>query len=545
MSKFTIGVALVALVSVLAVPAEAASKGGGGGGGGAKGGGGGGGGGGGHVSSGGSAHVSSGGSARFSGSSGSSYSGGHIKSYSGGQFKSNKSYSGGQIKSYSKSYSGGPSQFTKQNKPNNFAGNQGKLNSKQTKATQNLVGQNVVGNGSKLNNKSDAVHKTLNSASVAGALKNKTALNNPKVRNNIVASAATAGKWQGNKSWWRHRHGGFGWVGPLFWPFAFYDFYDYLWWDDDYYTFWDYGYDDIYAGMFSPYDYDDLVGYLPYRTARSTRGVTQGSAVATAPPSESNQLAQMCGDDTSDIAGLPIDRFRQAIQPNEAQQAALDELARASAQAARDIKAACPTEPGLTAPTRLAVMEQRIEAMIGAVNTVQPPLENLYGLLSDEQKARLTALRNEQRQAKPTGSLAQSCGSAQSNAKGWPAGEIERAVGVTEAQRASLAELQGASAKAVEMLKSCPPDNPVTPPARLKAIGDRLETMLQAVKTVHAALDTFYAGLTDEQKARFEALGPQRTAQAEASADQDQPRVRHTRRHGGVNIYSILRRYGI
>ena len=103
----------------------------------------------------------------------------------------------------------------------------------------------------------------------------------------------------------------------------------------------------------------------------------------------------MCGDDSSDIAGLPTDRFRQAIQPTEAQKVALDEFAQASAKAGRDIKAACPAEAGLTAPTRLAVMEQRIEAMIAAVGTVRPPLEKLYDLLNDEQKARLTALGNQ------------------------------------------------------------------------------------------------------------------------------------------------------
>ena len=37
-------------------------------------------------------------------------------------------------------------------------------------------------------------------------------------------------------------------------------------------------------------------------------------------------------------------------------------------------------------------MQQRIEAMISAVQTVQPPLEKFYDLLSDEQKARLNAL---------------------------------------------------------------------------------------------------------------------------------------------------------
>ena len=42
-------------------------------------------------------------------------------------------------------------------------------------------------------------------------------------------SAATAGWHEGRRGggWWRHRNGGYGWVGPLFWPFAYYDIYDY------------------------------------------------------------------------------------------------------------------------------------------------------------------------------------------------------------------------------------------------------------------------------------------------------------------------------
>jgi hypothetical protein len=304
--------------------------------------------------------------------------------------------------------------------------------------------------------------------------------------------------------------------------------------------------------MFSPYGYDDYQGYAGYLPSGGggTRVVTQGSGTpaAATPQSEPSQLAQMCGDDGSDIAGLPVDQFRQAIQPNAQQQAALDDLARASAKAAQDIKSACPTQVGLTAPTRLAVMEQRIQAMIAAVRTVQPPLDKLYTLLSDEQKARLAALGSEQRQGRRGASLAQSCTAAQGSTNGWPTAELDRTLHLTDAQRESLAGLQNASAKAAEMLKACPPDNALTPPARLAAIDTRLETMLQAVKTVHGALNTFYAELSDEQKAQFETLGPQRTSQtADASSDdQDQPRVRHVRsRRHGVNIYGILRRFGI
>jgi hypothetical protein len=36
--------------------------------------------------------------------------------------------------------------------------------------------------------------------------------------------------------------------------------------------------------------------------------------------------------------------------------------------------------------------------------------------------------------------------------------------------------------------------------------------MLQAIKSVRAALDDFYATLSDEQKAQFEAIGPGRSS---------------------------------
>jgi predicted secreted acid phosphatase len=72
--------------------------------------------------------------------------------------------------------------------------------------------------------------------------------------------------------------------------------------------------------------------------------------------------------------------------------------------------------------------------------------------------------------------------------------------------------LQDTGASAVEMLNAeCRPDA-ITPPARLAAVNRRLDAMLQAVKLVGDALEDFYANLSDEQKAQFEAIGPKRTA---------------------------------
>jgi hypothetical protein len=432
------------------------------------------------------------------------------------------------------------------NAPNNSAGQKTLYNS--TGNTTRNAG-NATRNAN-VNAKSHAVRNTLNSRAVAGALRNRSALRDAGNRARITASAATAG-WHdgrdGGNGWWRHGNGGYGWVGPLYWPFAYYDMYDYAMWGDGYDdSFWGYGYGDLYAGIFAPYGYDDLTGYLPQYANNSPSDAGQPAptpAAPVAPAAASDQLAQMCGADSQDIAGLPIEQFQQALQPTDAQRSALDDLVSASAKAAQNITAACPTDIALTAPSRLAAMQKRIEAMIAAVAIVQPPLEKFYGLLNDEQKARLTALGNDQRQSKTAdnsaGSLAQSCGAAQPDVMAWPTADIDQTVRPTDAQRASLTALQNATTQAADLLKaSCPTADPLTPPARLAAVGKRLDTMLQAVKLVSSALNDFYATLSDEQKARFEAIGPQRTAQLESL----EVTPTNARRRGPPNPEQVIRR---
>ena len=105
----------------------------------------------------------------------------------------------------------------------------------------------------------------------------------------------------------------------------------------------------------------------------------------------------------------------------------------------------------------------------------------------------------------------QLCGAAQPPALQWPAEEIEARLRPSEAQRASLKALENANARAVDILMSdCQPDA-VTLPTRLDAVNGRLAAMQQAVYLVSAALEGFYATLSDEQKAQFEAIGQKRT----------------------------------
>ncbi len=313
-------------------------------------------------------------------------------------------------------------------------------------------------------------------------------------------------------------------------PFAYYDLYDYAWWGWDYDPFfWDYGYGDLYAGLFGLYDYGALsgyAGYLPgYAGPTGRVRAPRGSEAATS-------LADMCGSDSRDIAGFPVEQFRDAIKPNNEQSTALDDLANASHMAAETIRNSCPKDVALTAPSRLAAMQQRVEAMRIAVSNVKPALDKFYGLLSDEQKAKITALAADQQPARrediPSNG---SCNAAQPGATDWPSELIERNVKPTDAQRTSLTVLQDAAVKAADTLKSsCPPAEARTPPARLAAVGARLDSMLQAIGTVRPALDNFYNSLTDEQKAAFDAIGPERNGATTALAAD-----RAERRHNCVS----------
>jgi hypothetical protein len=315
----------------------------------------------------------------------------------------------------------------------------------------------------------------------------------------------------GFRGWW----GGYGWYGPVFWPFA-YDilFVDLFWpWAYDY-PFWAYGYPDIYGGLFWPYGYDDLAGYLPPGPGPvvyggggpAVRGAyARGSRTESRQAEVTGQINQSCGEDSKEVAGWPIDRIEQVVTPTADQRTLLDDLSNASLRAAQAIKEACPTSVAFAPTGRLDAMQKRIGGMVQAIDIVAPPVDKFYNSLTEEQKARLNAAGD---QTGKNRSLAD-CG-AVSSATQWPGERIEKAVRPDGAQQAKLDALKTAMASAADQLsKSCPSSLPATPPARLSAISMRLNTMLDSVKSVRGALDDFYNSLSDEQKAQFNLIGRQ------------------------------------
>ena len=80
------------------------------------------------------------------------------------------------------------------------------------------------------------------------------------------------------------------------------------------------------------------------------------------------------------------------VQPTDQQEDALVRLSDATTNAVEIIQAACPSSTPLTPISRLEAMKQRVNVLLTAAKTIQPALEDFYGTLNYEQKARFNTL---------------------------------------------------------------------------------------------------------------------------------------------------------
>jgi hypothetical protein len=326
------------------------------------------------------------------------------------------------------------------------------------------------------------------------------------------AHATFRGSFAGKHRHFRHRHRHpivIGFIGPLFWPYAYDDFIGYAFYPYAYDTFWPYAYDDVYVGMFGPYAYGSSYVY----GTNYAYAATGGSGAARLPARGRGARAAAAGPDlcSARSAGLtdwPIERIALAVRPDDAQRAALDELKQAAAGALDMLKAACPNELPATPTGRMAAMRQRLEAMLAAVRLVRPALDRFYQGLDDEQKARFNAI-GEQPAEDARRDFWEACGERASGIGSLPLERIELAVRPDDAQRSALKELQDAAAQAAELLRTdCPSYRALTPVGRIEAMERRLDAMLRALALVQPALERFYGSLGNEQKERFNRLAP-------------------------------------
>jgi hypothetical protein len=316
--------------------------------------------------------------------------------------------------------------------------------------------------------------------------------------------------------WWKHHHHhhfvfGFvlGFIGPVFWPYAYDDCFDYLFWPYAYDTFWPYAFDDVYQGIYGGYapQYYAPDDVYAYAGAPASSAVYSSATGVSRPSAALAGGSQICSGQAQGLTDFPIERIAQQVNPDQHQQALLDDLKAATIKAVNILQAACPNELPSTPTGRLTEMRSRVEAMLQAVQVVRPALDAFYSSLSDEQKERFNALDENINTAGREIDVAGLCSRANERSSGLPVARIEQSLQLSVGQDTALKDLNDASAQAADLLKgSCQPHQSLTPTGRLAAMEDRLNSMLQALGVVQPALTKFYHSLSDEQKARFDRL---------------------------------------
>ncbi|WGS01363.1 Spy/CpxP family protein refolding chaperone [Bradyrhizobium sp. ISRA443] len=326
-----------------------------------------------------------------------------------------------------------------------------------------------------------------------------------------AALVARQGGWAPRHSWRRgHRAVFVAWLGPVFWPYAYSDIFDYTFWSYAYEpSYWAYAYDDFVDTVF----WDTSSPYSAYASIYPGNYPATGGRYRSRQRAETSPQAikQLCGEPDKGVTAWPLADIARAVRPNQEQRALLDDLKTAAAKAADVFKDSCTDSYALTPPGRLRSMLNRISATLEAIKIVRPALENFYNSLSDEQQARFNALgphvgeRSQQQQE----AAAQSgnCGDSKSDLAQLPINRIEASLHPAGKQKDALERLSDATTKAIADLQAaCPNDVPLTPVGRLEAMQHRLEAMQKAARLIEPALDEFYATLSSEQKARFNTL---------------------------------------
>jgi hypothetical protein len=296
-----------------------------------------------------------------------------------------------------------------------------------------------------------------------------------------------------------------------FWPIgapdAFEDMIGYAFWPQEYgRQFWSHGPGDILRAMTAP-----AAAFAPQADASSADDGATGGRLTTGLVSAANATEarrDICIARVKDQAMRPLDRIGETINLTPEQQAGLGALRTAVRDAIDGEASACRGDLPATQPQRLRALIDGLWAMRYAEFRIQPALAAFYASLTDEQKAQLAEPSQTVggSETEPMATPAAICGEAMTSDAN-PFDPMQRALRPTDAQRKSLQMLYGASMEMAKFLTTtCPAETPQTPTARLSAASDRVMSLLHAAMNIEPMLGQFYAGLSDQQRRRFNAI---------------------------------------
>ena len=291
-------------------------------------------------------------------------------------------------------------------------------------------------------------------------------------------------------------------AGPAAWVTAYEEVLGFAFWPDDY------------GAQFRSRGFDVIADTITGRFDRM-RGSTRVATTGAARSDGGNDVSSdQCND--ASVAGdkWPASRIEQLLQLSDAQHGTLDKVQLAANDALKTIKSNCHQLGDLSPPDRLRALVQALWVVRDGDIAMRAPLKEFYESLTSAQKNGF-AVQQPQNTPPPNDKTqggenkqyqacaAQNIGSAERLVK-----EIEMKVKPDKTQAAGLENLHKVSSDMAKLLiASCAQPIPADPLARLDSASDQITAMNYAATNVQIALDDFYGGLSQTQKARFEATG--------------------------------------
>jgi hypothetical protein len=236
------------------------------------------------------------------------------------------------------------------------------------------------------------------------------------------------------------------------------------------------------------------------------------------------QMIGACGERVTELKKTPFDDVTRTIRPDEDQRDALEHVRNTAIGAADTLAATCPKDIPPELSEKLDVLTHVLDRVAASLAALRPAFVTLYGLLDDEQKARLVInlSHNSQPQSDRDAPVSTNehtfanridakqdpiCGQWVAALRSWPIRQIEIGMSLSDEQHAALYEVTAAIYRAAGgLVTSCPAEDPLTPVGRLDAGQKKLQAMRQGIDAIQSVLADFENSLNEEQKKRLDVV---------------------------------------
>jgi hypothetical protein len=231
-------------------------------------------------------------------------------------------------------------------------------------------------------------------------------------------------------------------------------------------------------------------------------------------------MIRACAEQAAALRKLPPETIVQAVQLDDSQRAAFEQVQTSAGSAAKTLDANCPKSIPPELSAKLDALDNTLSLLADSLGGLRSAILKFHALLDDEQKRRLVAMsrssdpaprsrRAGTRKDPAAGSGADEeaksiCTQWAAILRTWPVRQFDTRMQLSDAQRAALYELSAAIYRSAgDLVEACPEENPVTPHGRLDVTQNELQAVREDIEAIRPSAAAFENTLNEVQKKRL------------------------------------------